>query len=100
MRSVEDVAVVLDLSAQGLGAADISRRTGIPRGTVRDWISGRTPRRASYDGRSCEGCGGVAHRFGDLPPEYVYLLGLYLGDGCISAYRRGVYKLRINLDLR
>ncbi|ARZ70638.1 hypothetical protein SMD11_5045 [Streptomyces albireticuli] len=26
---------------------------------------------------------------------YVYLLGLYLGDGCLSAGRRGVYALRI-----
>jgi hypothetical protein len=30
----------------------------------------------------------------------VYLLGLYLGDGCISAHPRGVYRLRITLDLR
>jgi hypothetical protein len=100
MRPLQDVAAVLDLSAQGLGATAISRRTGIPRGTVRDWIAGRTPRRAADTATSCEACGGAAHRFKDLPPEYVYLLGLYLGDGCISAYRRGVYKLRINLDVR
>jgi hypothetical protein len=31
---------------------------------------------------------------------YAYLLGLYLGDGCLSAAPRGVYKLRIVLDLR
>jgi hypothetical protein len=30
----------------------------------------------------------------------VYLLGLYLGDGTISAHRRSVYRLRIFLDLR
>ena len=100
MRPLEDVAAVLELSARGFGASAIARRTGIPRGTVRDWVTGRVPKRGSNDGESCEACGGVAHRFGDLPPEYVYLLGLYLGDGCISPYRRGVYKLRINLDLR
>jgi hypothetical protein len=33
-----------------------------------------------------------------LPQAYVYLLGLYLGDGCISAGRRGVYRLRVYLD--
>lgn len=33
-------------------------------------------------------------------PDYVYLLGLYLGDGCISAHRRGVYRLRIYLDMK
>jgi len=30
----------------------------------------------------------------------VYLLGLYLGDGCISTHPREVYRLRIVLDLR
>ena len=29
------------------------------------------------------------------PREYAYLLGQYLGDGCISAGRRGVFRLRI-----
>ena len=79
MRPLEDVAAVLELNAQGFGASAIARRTGIPRGTVRDWVTGRVPKRGSNDGESCEACGGVAHRFGDLPPEYVYLLGLYLG---------------------
>jgi hypothetical protein len=100
MRPLEDVAAVLELSAQGHSPTAIADQTGIPRGTVRDWVSGRTPRRAARGGNSCEVCGGIAHQFGELPPAYVYLLGLYLGDGCISAYRRGVYKLRINLDLR
>jgi hypothetical protein len=30
----------------------------------------------------------VEHRFDELPPAYVYLLGLYLGDGCISGHPR------------
>jgi hypothetical protein len=33
-------------------------------------------------------------------PAYAYLLGAYLGDGCIHPYRRGVYQLRITCDLR
>ena len=31
---------------------------------------------------------------------YVYLLGLYLGDGSISTHARGVHKLRVFLDRR
>lgn len=103
MRPVEQVVAVLELSGQGLSASEIARRTGVPRGTVRDWVAGRTSRRAraASGGRtSCQACGGLAHRLADLAPAYVYLLGLYLGDGCITAYRRGVYKLRVNLDLR
>jgi hypothetical protein len=35
-----------------------------------------------------------------LGPHYVYLLGIYLGDGCISRHPRGVYRLRIFQDQR
>ncbi len=39
------------------------------------------------------------HNFAALPPaRYSYLLGLYLGDGCISRGRRGVWCIRITLD--
>ena len=31
---------------------------------------------------------------------YAYLLGLYLGDGCLSKHPRGVYRLRITPDSR
>ena len=34
-----------------------------------------------------------------MPAPYAYLLGLYLGDGNISANRRGVFRLRVTLDL-
>jgi hypothetical protein len=47
----------------------------------------------------CPDCGHARHAFDELPAEYCYLLGLYLGDGCISAGPRGVYRLRIHLDL-
>jgi hypothetical protein len=103
MRPLEEVVTVLELGGQGLSASEVARRTGIPRATVRDWLAGRTSRRVRTTGdgsTSCEGCGGPVHLFAEMPPAYVYLLGLYLGDGCISAHRRGVYKLRVNLDLR
>ena len=100
MRAPEDVAAVLELGAQGLNASEIARRTGIPRATIRDWLAGRVPRGAQRDEESCMACGRPAHRPDDLPPDYVYLLGLYLGDGCISTHPRGVYRLRVILDLR
>ncbi|HET7052298.1 MAG TPA: hypothetical protein VFI09_00055 [Solirubrobacterales bacterium] len=40
------------------------------------------------------------HDFSCLSPKpYAYLLGLYLGDGCISAAPRQVYRMRIVLDI-
>lgn len=39
------------------------------------------------------------HDFSLLPPtQYAYLLGIYLGDGCISPSHRGVWCMRITLD--
>ncbi len=35
-----------------------------------------------------------------LGRDYVYLLGLYLGDGMLSPYHRGVWRLRIFQDSR
>jgi hypothetical protein len=99
VRSVEDVALVRTLLAEGLNDCEISRRTGIPRRTVRDWRV--KPRRVARAREGCPACGHPAHDPERLPAAtYAYLLGLYLGDGCISAHRRGVFNLRIALDLR
>jgi hypothetical protein len=97
MRSPAEVVQVQLMIDAGLNHCEIARRTGIPRGTVQGWAVGKTPRfdRAGQSGASspCPVCVGQPQ---SLPqPAYVYLLGLYLGDGSISACPRGVYKLRI-----
>jgi hypothetical protein len=35
-----------------------------------------------------------------LSVSYAYLLGIYLGDGCLTPFHRGVWKLRIFMDAR
>lgn len=89
----------MGLAQEGRTATEVARLIGVPRSTVRDWLRGAIPRsaRGSTDGE-CEQCGGAGHDFAALPREYMYLLGLYLGDGCISAHPRGVYRLRIFRD--
>jgi hypothetical protein len=93
------VELVQCLHRLGLNQSEIARSTGINRTSVREWIR---------DGRSAENVRGAA---GDVldswhaascdtrknaPSEhYAYLLGLYLGDGCISLMKKGVYLLRI-----
>ncbi len=89
----------LELHEGGHSASEVARRVGVPRATVRDWIHGKVPRGPDGNGTGCVQCGGV-HDLQSLPPAYVYLLGMYLGDGCLSRHRRDVYKLRISLDAR
>ena len=83
----ETVAKTLALADQGRSATEVGRLLGVPRATVRDWMRGRIPRRVR-----------PREDLENLPPQYMYLLGLYLGDGCLSAHPRDVYKLRISLD--
>jgi hypothetical protein len=94
---VEVVSRSLALAAEGRSATEVARLVGLPRATVRDWMYGSVPRRGLPG--SCAGCGG-AHDLRGLPRAYVFLLGMYLGDGCLSAHRREVFKLRISLDAR
>ena len=78
----------------GENDCSISRRLGIPRPTVRDWRVRAQKRSRLNAAFAC----GTAHEFLRLPPSpYAYLLGLYLGDGCISRDRR-TWRLRIVLD--
>jgi hypothetical protein len=100
MRSADEIQTVVNLAATGLSPLSIARETGIPRSTIRDWLVGRLPKGgASYE-VACTQCGAEQHRLDELPPAYVYLLGLYLGDGCISSHPRQVYRLRLFFDAR
>ncbi len=99
MRGGEDLVAVRSLTEQGLSDCAVARATGVPRTTVRDWR--RSARWASTSSEECCAvCRAPVHRYDHLPPSYVYLLGLYLGDGCLSEGRRGVFKMRVVLDDR
>ena len=91
---------VLRMIADGVGDYEIARRTGVNRSTVRSWRRGGgrlTPRPGDLD--RCERCG-AAHGLDDLDHRaYAYLLGQYLGDGCIwQSARTGACYLRISCD--
>lgn len=109
MHSQKTVATALRLVERGLNDCEVARRIGVPRPTVRDWRVGKLPH--SFEDKpvlygrpmgtkTCSQCRSAEHRFDRLSSAYVYLLGLYLGDGTISKAPKGVYKLRIFLDMR
>ena len=96
MHEQRTVDAALALADQGLTATAIATQLAIPRATVSDWLAGRQPRAAYGPDRSCA----VAHNFLGLPPAYVYLFGLWLGDGCLTMQTGRVPKLRLALDAK
>jgi len=91
VRSADERRVAQLLLHLECNDCEVSRLLGIPRSTVRDWRR-RAPRSRA-----------PASLFdpSTLPRrDYAYLLGLYLGDGCISAAGRGSHRLRVVLDQR
>ncbi|MFF1375346.1 transcriptional regulator [Streptomyces sp. NPDC058308] len=80
------------LVGDGRSLNSVSKETGVSRSAIHSWQtyadpldSGRAPCPRCCDAPSSP----------DNPYAYSYLLGLYLGDGCISLQRRGVHSLRI-----
>ena len=72
----------LDLINRGVSLRSVSRSIGVSRPTLREWRD--HPEKAHATRSDCPRCGDTT----TLPEpraDYAYLLGLYLGDGCISA---------------
>lgn len=100
-----ELDVVLGVLARlerGESPRAVSLSTGVPFDTVRRWRRGEIPRKArrTAEGAAwCPQCGAEEHDFSALPPQqYAYLLGIYLGDGCLYAHSRGTYGLKVTLD--
>ncbi|MFD9976192.1 transcriptional regulator [Streptomyces sp. NPDC059017] len=86
---------VLALIAAGRSLNSVSKETGISRAAIRAWQVRIQPLpRLLGQAAPCPRC-----RPEPTEPQntaaYAYLLGLYLGDGCISAHPRGGHHLRI-----
>lgn len=98
MRSQAEFDAAKTLIVSGCSDSKITQMTGIPRRTISAWRRGENryckPRRVACTGETCQG-----RDLSKLDPvQYSYLLGLYLGDGCLAAGRRNVWCLRISLD--
>jgi hypothetical protein len=91
------------LSELGWTAAEISLELGVPRHTVAGWRSRGLPgsAQAALAGvLLCDTCGLPETSHLAVPPDaYAFLLGFYLGDGCLSRHAR-TYQLRLYTDSR
>ena len=98
---------VIALVAVGHNDCEVSRRTGIPRPTVRDWrwteeaeAGLRNPSRRRKTMKASETCWRCWQPTTPIyidPALYCELLGLYLGDGHISQLAR-TQRIRLFLD--
>src|ERR1700760_1295967 len=95
MYSIEVRQRALAWIDSGSSLRAISRSTCINRSPLREWRA--DPQKALRTSTCCPRC----IEFPVLPEpqaDYAYLLGLYLGDGCISVGgdpAKGVWKLRV-----
>ena len=92
----EHVRRVQALAAEGRNPCEIERITGISRSTLRGWLDG-SGRIATPPWIACPRCNAEAELDA---AAYVYLLGLYLGDGSITKQPKGVWRLRITQTAR
>jgi hypothetical protein len=77
--------------AAGESLNSVSKWLGVSRATLRDW---RDRSGGAVRTNDCPRCSE-----GKLPAApFAHLLGLYLGDGCLSALKKDVYSLRIACD--
>ncbi|GAA1885273.1 transcriptional regulator [Streptantibioticus ferralitis] len=91
MYDLETRKRTLALVGQGRSLNSISKQTGISRATIRAWQARIEPLRQPGE---CPRCGDQPTA--PQPPRaYAYLLGLYLGDGCVSPHPRDGHYLRI-----
>ena len=90
VHSLESRTLVARLLAAGLSVRAIARRTSIHRSTVSRWRRKGLPTRAPAPPPD------PTWQPPD-PARYAYLLGLYLGDGCVSTGWK-IPQLRVALD--
>ena len=96
-RTIEEYNKVMFLFKQGMNKLQIAKQTGVPRGTITDWTLNKinltiSKQRIELDPK-------IILSTPEKIDAYIYLLGSYLGDGCITqppSHRTA--KLRISCD--
>jgi hypothetical protein len=94
LRPQQDFETALTLMEVGRGDSEIARLTGIPRPTISGWRHGRG---STYHRRLHVATPGWRPT---KRPAYAYLLGIYLGDGCIVVNETGSAWIAVSLDAR
>ncbi len=94
-----DVDLAERLLRDGWSVSAAASAVGTTRSTIRYWRANGFSSGRKQLQVDCAGGSTCAYRAVVPAHLYAYLLGLYLGDGNISLMARGVYRLRLTLDL-
>lgn len=96
-RTLEEYNQVMGLFKQGINKLQIAKQTGVPRGTITDWTLGKID--LTVSSQRIELDPALILSTPEKIDAYIYLLGSYLGDGCITQPPTNrVAKLRIACD--
>ena len=92
-KTVDEVNHILDLYNSGYSQNKIFKTLGIDRGTIRQIIN---------DPHGYLNKATIKFNLSEINRKsYSFILGVYLGDGCISkTHKPNVFKLRIALDIK
>ena len=96
MKYTEELIVkVLEDYKNGKNKSQLEKIYGIPRNTIRYWIDNELKTKAVR--KKDKPLEEIIEEIKQNKEDYSFILGLYLGDGCISPNRTS-YKLRITQD--
>lgn len=89
----ERAKILLDA---GKNQCEVARQTGIPRGTIKDWAKrGFCPQGGGVGRHHVDDPAAHINQSEERCKAYSYVLGEYLGDGCVRTlnrtYRLGIY---------
>jgi hypothetical protein len=98
MRSLDEIDRVFALAEEGHTQTDIAAAVGIGQTTVSRWlrkghVATRAPPRRAGRVKSTTCPDNCPYRATAPPEAYAYLLGRYLGDGCIADGVKATYRL-------
>ncbi len=98
MRTREEYEKVKSLLEAGHNKCQVARLTGIPRATIKDWILlGYCPKNGGRGRNQIDDPATYLNETEERRKAYAYILGEYLGDGCVRTLRR-TYRLGIYND--
>jgi AcrR family transcriptional regulator len=98
MHGRQRVERVVALFYAGCNLSQIADEVGVSRSTIRTWLKDPERWLATLESGSCPNCA-MRSRAISVGSQYLYLLGMYLGDGYINREPRAE-RLRVALDRR